>query len=69
MEELTRPREMKTHEPGQPLELPAPLGASASDTPPARGPAPAAPAAPQEQPNTPPLNVMPQPRGFEKIER
>ncbi len=79
LEDLMRPREMKTHEPGQPLELPSPIGAGPGNTSAAR---PAAPAgnAPAEQgaspapPNLPPppppgLNVSPQPRNVEKIER
>ena len=74
LEELTRPRELKTHEPGQPLELPAPVG-----TPPAAPAAPAAPgappaAAPPVPPGLPPpppptLNVAPPARNVERIER
>src|SRR5580658_3279063 len=58
LEELTRPKEIKTHEPSQPLELPAP----ASPDVPAGMPVPAgAPAAPAP----PPLNVAPPPRALE----
>ncbi len=63
LEVLTRPRDVKTHEPGLPLELPAPIGGSA-----APGAAPAPNPAP---PGTPPpnLNLAPPPRSVEKIER
>jgi general secretion pathway protein D len=65
LDELTRPREMKTHEPGQPLELPS-LGGDA--TPPgAAAPPAAAPPAPPVVPPT--LNVAPPARNVEKIER
>ena len=59
LDELTRPREMKTHEPGQPLELPAPIRAKRPRRRRRRaGPAPQRQRL-QEQTNTPPLNVMP----------
>jgi general secretion pathway protein D len=75
LDDLTRPREVKTHEPGQPLELPAPVGgaesapAPAPAPPPAPAPAPAAPGSPAAQPGAPPLNVAPPPRSVEKIEK
>ena len=80
LEDLMRPREMKTHEPGQPLELPAPVGAGGVGNTSAARPAAPAGNAPAEQgaspapPNLPPppppgLNVSPQPRNVEKIER
>ncbi len=65
---------MKTHEPGQPLELPS-LGGDSSapkapEQAPAAAPAAAPPAAPGAQPAAPPaLNVAPPPRNVEKIER
>jgi general secretion pathway protein D len=83
LEELTRPREMKTHEPGAPLELPAPIaaeagpgaapaGAPAAAPPAAAGkegaPAAAAPAQPAPPGAPPPLNVAPPPRSVEKVE-
>lgn len=73
LDELTRPREMKTHSPGQPLELPAPMSAGGPAAPTkAGGPAPPAPA-PQgggeNAPAAPPMNVAPAPRSLEKIER
>jgi general secretion pathway protein D len=71
LEELARPREMKTHEPGQPLELPTtfPRG-GASSSPSGGAPAPAAP--PQVNlppPPPPPLNVAPPARSIDKVER
>ncbi len=76
LDDLMRPREMKTHEPGSPLELPAPVGevpvgAAPAAPAPATAPAPAAPApAPAATPpgTQPPLNVTPPPRSVEKIE-
>jgi general secretion pathway protein D len=82
LEELTRPREMKTHEPGQPLELPS-LGGESSGAPsqpniqtgaapqaPPAAPGAAAPALPAGLPPPPPmLNVAPPARNVEKIER
>jgi general secretion pathway protein D len=74
LEDLMRPREMKTHEPGQPLELPSPIGGGVTGTSAARpGPAGNAPAE-QGAPNLPPppppgLNVAPPARNVEKIER
>ena len=73
MDELTRPREMKTHSPGQPLELPQPIGPDGARPPTRAGAAPGAtpaPAAGETNPGVPPpLNVAPAPRSFEKIER
>jgi general secretion pathway protein D len=79
LEELTRPREMRTHEPGQPLELPTtmdpgtpagPLPGSAqppSVQPPVPGaPGSAAPIAPAPPPT---LNVAPPARNVERIEK
>jgi general secretion pathway protein D len=69
LDDLTRPREMKTHEPGQPLELPS-LGADSLGGP--QGPVAAPPAAaPPAAPATPPptINVAPPARNVEKIER
>jgi general secretion pathway protein D len=65
LEELTRPREMKTHEPGQPLELPSTVGSPGprGAATPGAVPPPASPAAP------PTLNVKPPIRNLEKIER
>jgi general secretion pathway protein D len=81
LEELTRPREVRTHEPGQPLELPAPVGGPAPGAPatPALAPGAAratppvgvsAPPAPSLPPPPPPtLNVAPPARNVERIER
>jgi len=75
-EELTRPRELRTHEPGQPLELPEPIdtseAASPTATPPTGAPPPnAAVPAPANLPPPPPptLNVVPPPRSIERMER
>jgi general secretion pathway protein D len=63
LEDLQRPRELKTHEPGQPLELPGPINASGPTT-------AAAPGAPPEPRGRAPgnLNVSPPPRSVEKKE-
>jgi general secretion pathway protein D len=69
LQELTRPREIKTHEPGHPLELPTSLGTSVATPlapPVVSTPAQGAPAAP---PPPPTLNVSPPVRNLEKIER
>ena len=85
MEELTRPREVLTHEPGAPLELPAPInglhvGAAPSTAPGAAG-TPAAPAAPTPPAGNPPgppgaaptppptVNVAPPARNVERMEK
>ena len=71
LEELQRPRELKTHEPGQPLELPGPLnpGANAAGTPGAPPPPAGGPPAGGPPGGPPPLNVSPPPRGVERQER
>src|SRR5580658_7253344 len=77
LDELTRPREIKTHEPGQPLELPAPINGSEAAAPPGTPQPAAAPAAaPAAQPAPaggpaapPPINVAPPPRSVEKVEK
>jgi len=75
LEELTKPREMKTHEPGQPLELPTALGSGGGSQAP-NGPAPpaatsAAPAviAPPPPAQAPTLNIGPQSRSINKVEK
>jgi general secretion pathway protein D len=73
LEELQRPREIKTHEPGQPLELPGPIGTGAGAA--EEGPAPrgrgekGAPAGERSPPPPSTLNVSPPPRNVEKMER
>jgi general secretion pathway protein D len=75
LDDLTRPREMKTHEPGQPLELPSlggdsPAGPHSPDQVPAAPPPAVAPPQPAASPSAPPtLNVAPPARNVEKIER
>jgi general secretion pathway protein D len=71
LDDLTRPREMKVHSPGQPLELPLPIGGETSAGGARGGPAPPAPAPPSAADNNgaPGLNVAPPPRSLEKIER
>jgi general secretion pathway protein D len=67
LEELTRPREMKTHEPGQPLELPTQVGGPSPG-----GPVPGQPGGGPPPPGAPPpptLNVAPPVRNLERIER
>jgi general secretion pathway protein D len=70
IDELTRPREVRTHEPGQPLELPAPATGGPGTT--AAESRPGAPQlTPAVNPAPPPanLNVAPPPRNVEKLER
>ncbi len=55
LDDLTRPRELKTHEPGQPLELPMPVSSGGGGA----AAAPAAPAAAAAAPTPPPA-----PTGF-----
>jgi general secretion pathway protein D len=82
LDDLTRPREVKTHEPGQPLELPMPVSSEPSaGSPAAPAPAPAqaaapagsaaAPPAPSLPPPPPPpaLNVTPAPRSVDRVEK
>jgi general secretion pathway protein D len=85
LEDLTRPREFKTHEPGQPLELPAPVGAGGTTagapeqapnvTPTSTTPTPSSQAPPGGTPPTlpppppPTLNVAPPARSVDRIER
>jgi general secretion pathway protein D len=67
LEDLQRPREIKTHEPGQPLELPGPVNAGgAEQAPPGRAPA-APPATERGRPQN--INVTPPPRSVEKQEQ
>jgi general secretion pathway protein D len=78
LDELAAPKEVKGHEPGQPLEMPAgvrsgssssasppPTPADRGGTPPAAIGTPGNPA-PTPQPN---INVTPPPRGVERIEK
>jgi general secretion pathway protein D len=75
LEELQRPREIKTHEPGQPLELPGPIsvgGAAAEGAPEGRGrPAGDRAASGGEKSPPPPggLNVNAPARNVEKQEK
>jgi general secretion pathway protein D len=71
LEELTRPMEVKTHDPGQPLDLPAPASGSPDDAPavPPAGATPGAQTAPAPAPQPPNLNVTPPPRNLERMER
>ena len=65
LDEITRPRELKTHDPQRPLEMPQ--GAR-----PAGAPGGATPLNPQVVPSggaTPPVNVNPAVRNIEKIEK
>jgi hypothetical protein len=75
LEELQRPRELKTHEPGLPLELPGPINVGGTSE---GGAAPEGPrgrsgerASPGERSPPPPggLNVNPPARNVEKQER
>jgi general secretion pathway protein D len=68
LDELTRPRGFRTHDPGQPLELPAPASSGPDEAP--TGAAATAPVTPAAPPPPPPaLNVAPPPRSLEKMER
>jgi general secretion pathway protein D len=63
LEELTRPKELKTHAPSKPLELPAPRRNDAAGADGASG-APSAPGVP-----TAPANVNPAPPSVDRVER
>jgi general secretion pathway protein D len=70
LEELTRPKELKRHEPGQPLEMPSPT----SHRPPGAVAAPGAPAAggaavPSTPPPVPPVNISTPPRSVDRVEK
>ncbi len=69
LEELTRPKELKRHEPGQPLEMPAPTSArpvAAGGTPPTPPPGFGTPSTP---PPVPALNITTSPRSVDKVEK
>ena len=64
LDEITRPRELKSHEPQRPLEMPQ------GTTRPAGGTTPTSPLQPgQPGGATPPINVNPAVRNIEKIEK
>ncbi|MGO8998902.1 MAG: type II secretion system secretin GspD [Polyangiaceae bacterium] len=63
LDELTKPKEVKGHEPSQPLEMLGPRGSASSEG----TTAPAAAAAPGAPPS--PLNINPAARSVEKVER
>ena len=66
LEELTRPKELKRHEPGQPLEMPASQRSSGST--PAATPTPAPP--PGSTPSTPPpVNINGGARSLDRLEK
>ncbi len=76
LEELTRPKELKRHEPGQPLEMPAPTthrpgiapaGGTAASPPPPSG-ASVVSTPPVVGP-APPINILTPSRSVEKIEK
>jgi general secretion pathway protein D len=78
LDELTQPKELMVHEPGQPLEMPAtPRGAGSTPGQPSSGSPATPPATPSTAPATPPapagnpnLNVNPAPRSILKeVER
>jgi general secretion pathway protein D len=69
LDEATRPREVKSHQPGQPLEMPANIHLGAGPPPPA-GAAPEHERTERERPERGPgLNVTPPPRQIEHIEK
>jgi hypothetical protein len=73
LEELQRPREIKTHEPGQPLELPGPLSVGGTTAEGAEGRGRAGGERPNAGERTPPppggLNVNAPARNVEKQEK
>jgi general secretion pathway protein D len=69
LDDLTRRPEMRTHSPGQPLELPLPIGETSSGGTTRNGPPPAPTAPGEAAPAAPALNVAPPSRSFEKIEK
>jgi general secretion pathway protein D len=82
LDEATRPKEVRGHEPGEPLEMPATIhvtvaGASSAPAAAATTPAdanaaepkPEEPAAPRRGARPPNLNVTPAPRGVNSVEK
>jgi general secretion pathway protein D len=70
LDELTRPRDVLTHEPSQPIELPAPVnGPDATGGAAAAPPIGAASTAAPAPPAPPTINVAPLHRGVERIEK
>lgn len=67
LDEITRPKELKSHDPQRPIEMPG--GARAGRGAAGQADAPAAPADGPAQPATAPTFVSPRVRNFEKIER
>jgi hypothetical protein len=65
LDELTRPKEVKGHEPGQPLEMPS--RDSRATAPPGVGPIPPPP--PGGNPPPPAININPGQRSIERQER
>ena len=68
LEDLQRPRDIKTHEPGQPLELPGPVNVGGAEQAPPGAPGAAAPRA-VERGRPQNINVTPPPRTVEKQEQ
>ena len=70
LEELTRPKELKRHEPGQPLEMPAPTSSRAAGGNAAAVPPPNPNAAVPSTPSpAPALNITTSPRSVDRIEK
>ena len=72
LDELTRPRELKRHEPGEPLEMPAPRRGAGAGAAPPEGPTPAPPVTPGPPGSPtprPPINVVPGIRNLDKVEK
>jgi general secretion pathway protein D len=67
LDELTRPKDVKTHEPGQPLEMPS--HAAGGGARPGAGPMPAGAPGAIPPPPPPQINVAPAGRNLERIER
>jgi general secretion pathway protein D len=76
LDEIQRPKELRTHEPQRPLEMPQGFrstGGAGTPPPPPPAPPPTNPnppaTTPQPSGGTPPLNVNPAVRNLEKIEK
>lgn len=75
LDEITRPRQLKGHDPQRPLEMPQPPragaagGAGGAAATPSDGTPAVKPAAQQPSGGTPPVNVNPAVRNIEKIEK
>jgi general secretion pathway protein D len=71
LDEIARPKDIKTHDPQRPLEMPHNMRPAGGTTAPTPGPTPTPPPTPPAATpgGTPPVNVNPAVRNIEKIEK